>query len=414
MIRIMCLFLYLFVPAFASADVFKLNDAGISQQLKTAVDQDSKGAYFSRSLDENITSAVGKFNFEKGELTPALSQKFNFMNNSDYQINYPFKMRGGSVGELISSVENSPLMQYQYTSPAAVDLLKYYTTIAYLRLGIFYQQAWDLEKEFGGPLGAFHRQAIYDCLKESKATSDLSQEMVNCSQKQYFEPLFRHEGANDSLDILQKVFNRLSLRQGETIDKIKAIVPQWVLHRNGYDLNGPFKRIGHIFADYRKYFLERMGNILANYKQDQTIGEDDLSEFSLPTVVLTEQHIRDLAMMEDDRQQLLMAQWASNWAKAKTIEQYELALEWFQRAQIHPLIKGGFKMVVEQDKEFIVNELDSFKHQVDSYAQYAGFMHSLLDASESERLKIIAQEDRKQKQDEVKQNMLWTGQAYGQ
>ena len=121
------------------------------------------------------------------------------------------------------------------------------------------------------------------------------------------------------------------------------------------------------------------------------VGGDDLIKLSLPSGPLTEQSVRDLAMMANDQRQILLGRWASNWARAKTAQRYELVLEWFERIRLHPLVKKGFKAIIGQDKEFVLNELGSFKRQMASYARYAGFMRFLLDEAETERLDSIAE-----------------------
>src|SRR5262245_35773155 len=100
--------LIILVCPLAHADIFKIDD----QEPEIT--------------DEHIVSDAPSFKgYQDVALGSTLGQKFQLTSNLNKYIDEPFQ----NPGPLITSVKSSGLMGYQYSDPAAVDLLKFYTTI---------------------------------------------------------------------------------------------------------------------------------------------------------------------------------------------------------------------------------------------------------------------------------------------
>jgi len=379
---------FIFCFSSARADIFQENkDAFGKDDWQKAAAKDSHGLYYRNGLDNQLTSALNPSSpFEYGDQNipvPFLSA-FNFKDNLFNQIQTPF-FTPGETGELMEYVKESPLMLWQYGSPAAADLFKHYQIAGSLRLDTFYRQMEDIQRRMGGDLGVLLDQARMDCLEhpelDGRGNPDLVKTMLFCSDR---KPIFNGPSAG----ILDKVFGRLHVR-GEKKDMITAIIPEWVITPDGYRMNGPVQRIGNVFGDHRDGILEKLHALMEQYRRRQNVDPDDLREMSLPGLPLTEQSLRDWLTLETSQADLVLGKIASYLAYFKTMEQYDTALEFLNRALIHPYIKEGYKMIARQALEFIVREKNSLASYREGLGSYATVLSAVADVSEKRRLEIV-------------------------
>jgi len=121
----------------------------------------------------------------------------------------------------------------------------------------------------------------------------------------------------------------------------------------------------------------------------QSIDSGDLQEMSLPGLPLTEQILRDWLTLDAPQTDLVLGKIASQLAYLKTMEQYDTALEFLNRALIHPSIKEAYKMIARQALEFIVREKNSLESYRGYLGGYATVLSAVADVSEKRRLEII-------------------------
>ncbi len=381
--RYLCV-IFVFCFASARADIFQDNkDAFGRDDWQKATAKDSHGLYYRNGLDGQLTSALSPFGYHDHIPVPLLSA-FNFKDNLFNQIQTPLFNRP-ETQILMQSVLRSPLMLFEYSSPAGADLFKHYQIAGNLRLDTFYRQIEDIQRRMGGDLGVLLDQARMDCLQHPKLDGrgkpDLVKTMLFCSQG---NRVFNGSSAG----ILNQVFSRLHVR-GEQKDMITAIIPEWTITSDGYRMGGSAKRIGDVFSGVRDGFLEKLRGLVEQYRRRQTVDPDDLREMSLPGLPLTEQSLRDWLTLEASQTDLVLGKIASQLAYIKTMEQYDTALEFLNRALIHPSIKQGYKMIAWQALEFITREKDSlasYRKGLDGYAMALG---SAADVSEKRRLEIV-------------------------
>ncbi|MBI3314624.1 MAG: hypothetical protein HYZ86_01605, partial [Candidatus Omnitrophica bacterium] len=314
---------------------------------------------------------------------PLLSA-FNFKDNLFNQIWTPLFDRV-ETEILMRRVIYSPLMLWQYSSPAGADLFKHYQIAGNLRLDRFYRQMEDVQRRMGGDLGILSDQARMECLEDPKLDDrgkpDLIKTMLFCSQGRLVFDV-------SSADIMGQVLGRLHVR-GERKRMITAIIPKWVITPNGYEMNGPARRIGHVFGGHRDGILKELHALMEQYRRRQSVDPDDLRELSLPGLPLTEQSLRDWLALEAPQADLVLGKIASSLAYFKTMEQYDTALEFLNRALIHPSIKEGSKMIARQALEFIVREKNSLESYRGRLGNYAAVLGSVADVSEKRRLEIV-------------------------
>jgi hypothetical protein len=275
-------------------------------------------------------------------------------------------------------------MLFEYSSPAGADLFKHYQIAGNLRLDMFYRQIEDMQRRMGGDLGVLSDQARMDCLQRPKLDSsgkpDLVKTMLFCSRGNL---VFN----GSSTGILDKVFSRLHVR-GEQKDMITAIMPGWTIASDGYRMSGPAKRIGDVFSGVRNGFLEKLRGLVEQYRRRQSVDPGDLQEMSLPGLPLTEQSLRDWLTLEAPQTDLVLGKIASQLAYLKTMEQYDTALEFLNRALIHPSIKEGYKMIARQALEFITREKNSLASYREYLGGYATVLSAVADVAEKRRLEI--------------------------
>ncbi|MDO8675402.1 MAG: hypothetical protein Q7K71_04725 [Candidatus Omnitrophota bacterium] len=376
-----------FILCFSSAraDIFEDNkDAFGRDDWKKAAAKDSYGLYYRNGFDDQSTSALSSFEYGDQNVPDPPLSAFDFKDDLFNQIWTPLFDRI-ETEILMQRMIHSPLMLWQYSSPAGADLFKHYQIAGNLRLDRFYRQMEDIQRRTGGDLGVLSDQARMECLEDPKLDDrgkpDLVKTMLFCSQgRLVFDASFA--------DIMGQVLGRLHVR-GERKDMITAIMPKWVITPNGYEMNGPVQRIGNVFSDYRDGILEKLYGLMEQYRRRQSVDPDDLRELSLPGLPLTDQSLRDWLTLEASQADLVLGKIASQLARVKTMEQYDMALEFLNRALIHPSIREGHKMITRQALEFIVREKNSLASYRAGLGGYATVLGSVADVAEKRRLEII-------------------------
>jgi hypothetical protein len=301
-----------------------------------------------------------------------------------------------NMNTLINSVNRSPLMLFQYSSPAAADVFKHYHTIAHLKLAMHYSDLKDLEKGQQADLDYLRDQAEIECIKEKLSRGsfegDLIDLMVNCRDiKLNKSGVFAHlnySHGQRTINIFEKVFNRLNFR-GEEKKAILEILPKWEINPDGYHMQGPSKRIGQVLSENHQKFMDQLEDVLKEYRQEKTVSADSLIDFSMPGISFTEQYIRDLLAIDENERLILINHLAAQLAFVKTIRDYDLAIEWSRRALTHPSIEEAYKNVVRKGVIFLKQEEVSLKLNRQQLNQHDSVTKSLLGVASTEKLNSI-------------------------
>ena len=389
MIRRHLWLVFIFCFSSARADVFQDNkDAFGRDDWQKAAAQDSRGLYYRDGFGDQMISV---FDSPHDDWNSQIISRFNFKDNLFNQIKTPF-FTPRQTNQLMEYVKKSPLMLWQYSSPAAADLFKHYQIAGSLRLEMFDRQMQDIQRRMGGDLSIFWDQARMDCLEHPKLDGrgkpDLVKTMLFCSNRKSIFAGLHFDTGQTSIGVLERILNRLHV-QGERRDMILSIVPRWNISPNGYKITDPAKRIGSVFSKNRDGSLEKLRGLMEQYRTRQNVDPDDLWELSLPGLPLTEQSLRDWLTLETSQADLVLGKIASSLAYVKTMEQYDTALEFLNRALIYPSVEEGYKMIARQALEFITREKNSLASYREGLGSYATVLSAVADVSEKRRLEII-------------------------
>ena len=346
---------------------------------------------FQNDKDGQVTSGSGHFKYPDQNVPPHPASRFNFKDNLFNQIQTPF-FTPAETRTLMRGVTRSPLMLFQYSSPAGADLFKHYQIAGHLKLDMFYRQLEDIQDRAGGDLGALLDQARMECLKKIKfdgrGKPDLVKTMLACSEHKTAFADLRLNGSRASGRVLERVFNILRLNAQQK-DGILAIVPRWELTPGGYKMDGPSKRIGRVFGENRDAFLEKLRGLIEQYRARKSVGPDDLREISYPGIPLTEQSLRDWLALKPNEGGLVLDKFAAQLAYVKTVGQYDRAAEVLNRVLMYPAIGEGYKMAARQALGFVTREKGSLMSYRGDMGRYAVVLGSASDASEQRRLEIL-------------------------
>ncbi len=372
------------------ADIFKINDENPAP-LRQAADSDSRGQYYRHALDDDLTSSFsGPFEFRSVKVKKKASRQVDLQASIPRQISSMFKTT--DLNALMGQVQASPLMLWQYSSPAAVDLLKHYHTIAHFKLAMMYTDLKDLEKGLAVDLDFLRDQAEMDCIKEKLTRGNFELDAVDLmhSCRNSDRPVFADLNFA-GFEVFERVVNRFNLR-GKAKEDMLQILPKWQLGTDQYDIFGPSKRIGQVFAELRKEFLQHLSDLVQEYRHSKTSSEEAREDFALPGIPFTEQNVRDLSAMPQEQQWMLMGQLASQRAYLKTTEVYDTAIEWLRRTLHQPTLEEAYKNVVRKGVAFLEEERSSLEEQRRRARATAGSRHAMHDAIQAEKMHTVLEQ----------------------
>ncbi len=372
MIRYLCLVLMVLCSSPLHADIFKPDE---------------------RSLTSIFTSP---YNFNYETVQRKVSRRLDTDKGIAHQVKTMFSKY--NVDELMRSVQSSRMMFWQYSSPAAADLFKHYHTIAYLRSGIFHDDLMGLEKGLQVDMDHLRDQSEMGCIQDKLAggsfEGDMVDLMISCRDvKLNNSGVFAHlnyPNGSKVINVFEKVLNRQGVR-GEKRQAMLDILPKWEINPDGYEIQGPIKRIGLVLSENRKELAEKMDEVLKEYMQEKMVSNEALTTLSLPEIPFTEQDVRDLLMLDPKERQQLEIGLVESLAVSRTRDQYNVAIEWLRRASTHPSLEEAYKNIVRQGMDFLEHEKFSLADKKDELGQHIVSTGHLLDSSERERLKIVGE-----------------------
>ena len=359
---------------------------------------------------QELTSAIaGPYHFRDENVQSKVSRRIDLDKSVEHEIRNT--LRGYNSDTLRKMVNGSPMMVLQYGSPAHADLLKHFHTIAYLKLGMMYTDLRDLEKSSGGDLDILKDESEIECMKDKIGKGEFKTDFIGLmnSCRQGGAGVFAGLNYPDSrkeVNVFEKVLDHFNIR-GEAKQALLEILPRWKISPKGYAIDGPVKRIGGLLADQRKEITEALNNMLKEYQREKTLTESDLQFFSMPGHIFKEQNVRDLLMLDDQDRQEASSNLIEQMALAKTIDQYDRAIEYLSRSLIHPSMEEGYKQIVRQGIGFLEYEKISLEDKRGQLNQYATAIRSLLDRSEAEKLNMIAEGEAAKKRKDFRENFAW-------
>ena len=120
---------------------------------------------------------------------------------------------------------------------------------------------------------------------------------------------------------------------------------------------------------------------------------DSLNSLSLPNNPVTEEQIRNIALMPRAKQYIAVSKIASDIAFFKTISKYRQAMDDLLEAMRAPGLDDVQRGVLERDYNYLKEKLERFKEERQIYKDYNESMAGILSESEKEKLNAIINND---------------------
>lgn len=368
-----------------SADIFKHDDTP-QPEFDRAVNTDSWGEYYHLGLDAHVTSMFkGPYNYGTDTLKRRLSRQSDL--NASVHRQVPKVLSGMDINAAMRQINTSPLILWQYSSPAAADLFKHFHTAAQMKLNMYYEDLLAMERNVQGDLDYVRDQSELECVREKMARrqfeGDIVDLLISCRDMGSSPgAVFSHLNyTTGSFKLYERLFNRLHFRSRS--DEILDIVPQWTINPDGYELKGPEKRIGDVLSELRAENLEVLVNSVRAYALSKTVDAGDLAKLSMPGVPFHEQAVRNLAALNESTRYLIMGHIAGRLAYEQTVERYDVGLEWLGRILTHPMVEESYKRLVRMGMDYLQGEKRTLGDKYAGLAEYAEVMRLLMRTSQA-------------------------------
>ena len=125
----------------------------------------------------------------------------------------------------------------------------------------------------------------------------------------------------------------------------------------------------------------------------KTVSTDSLKDLSLHNNPVTEEQIRDIALMPKAKQYIAVSKLSSDIAYFKTISQCRQAMDDLLEAMRAPGLDDVQRGVLEKDYNYLKEKLERFKEERQINKDYNEAMSGILSESEKEKLSTIMNDD---------------------
>ncbi len=396
----MILIILLFIPALCSADIFSKADNHTA--LDQALVKDVRNNYYRGSYDYNAYAQAGEpYDLNKESISLG-SSRYSF---HDSLKNFLYKQEFNSID--INAIMNqlslpsSRLLFWQYSSPAVADLYKHMEGLGYMKLAMRYHQFEDMEEQVADPLMKLRKQSIIDCMR--KRTNLLQRTDIESSFNECFDDLdtkgiLPFENLKDpsdgsfniqgKVDVTEKVLDRVN-KDNFDIAVIKQIIPRVSVNQDSVFIQGAQKKDRQLISEYRAEYVDTLNGIVNEYLRSKRVEGRDLKNLSVFGVPLTEGQVKNIAILPQNDQHLVISKIASNLAYLKAIDQYGLAAELLERVMMHPAIEPGYKTFLQSSIDYVNKEIVTLKEERERLSQYADTMRSIVYEADQIRDKTI-------------------------
>ena len=123
------------------------------------------------------------------------------------------------------------------------------------------------------------------------------------------------------------------------------------------------------------------------------MSTDSLNSLSLASNPVTEEQVRDIALMPKAKQYIAISKLASGIAYFKTISKYRQAMDDLLEAMRAPGLDDVQRGVLERDYNYLKEKLERFKEERQAYKDYNETVSGILSESEKEKLNAIINND---------------------
>ncbi len=297
-----------------------------------------------------------------------------------------------------SAIAAAPMLLLEYASPTLADIVKHFNATTNMRLGLRYAQCEDIEKAAGEYMDKLRKKSESECIKEKVARGiDIDRAMRECKEgNDPFAFLKDAKGAplfqGGKIDILSDVFKKINIPE-ERKEFAKAIVGETTVTSTQIESNKGAKSLYSVNEEFRSENFGKLVSLLDEYLKSKTISEERLKELSLPNNPLTEEQIRNIALMPKAKQYIALAKIASDLAYFKTLDKCQQAREDLLEAMRQPGIDDVQREVLQRDYNYLKERLGRFQEERQLYRNYNEAVAGVLSEAEKEKLRMLINED---------------------
>jgi len=394
---IVFLVLLLALKDISYADIFSKEDS-IPYTIDSAISEDRSGFYYRGGIDYRPTvppeePQVGYsiLSGSKGCSGFDLASSFNSAFSEQILADY---LKGISS----EAIAAAPMLLLEYVSPTLADIVKHFNAMTNMRLGLRYAQCEDIEKASGEYMDKLRKKSESECVKEKVAKGlDIDSALKICKEgKDPFAFLKNSEGIplaqGGKIDVLSDIFKKINI-PGERKDFAKSVVGETTITASQVENNKGEKSIYKVNEELRTYTSDKLFSLVNEYANSKVISGDSLKELSLANNPVTEEQIRNIALMPKAKQYIAISKIASDIAFFKTISQYRQAMDDLLEAMRAPGLDDVQRGVLERDYNYLKEKLERFKEERQIYKDYNEAMSGILSESEKEKLNTIMNDD---------------------
>ena len=380
------------------ADIFAKNNTTSAYTINDAVSEDRSGFYYRGGLDYNppVTPeepAVGYsiISGSKGcsgfDLASSFTSTFSAQVLTDYLKNISS-----------SAMAAAPMLLLEYASPTLADIIKHFNAMTNMRLGLRYAQCEDIERAAGEYIDKLRKKSESECIKEKVAEGlDIDSALKACKEgNDPFSFLKDADGIplihGGKIDVLANIFKMINI-PGDRKDSVKELVGETTITSSQIENNKGEKSINKINDDFRSDTQDKISSLVTEYIASKTISTDSLNNLSLSNNPVTEEQIKDIALMSKAKQYIAISKLAAGIAYFKTISKYRQAMDDLLEAMRAPGLDDVQRGVLERDYNYLKEKLERFKEERQAYKDYNETVSGILSESEKEKLNAIINND---------------------
>ena len=380
------------------ADIFSKDDTTSPYTIDSAISEDRSGFYYRGGLDyrPNVPPDEPQVGYSilsgsKGCSGFDLASSFNSVLSEQIMADY---LKGISS----SAMAAAPMLLLEYVSPTLADIIKHFNAMTNMRLGLRYAQCEDIEKAAGEYMDKLRKKSESECVKEKVSTGlDIDSALKACKEgKDPFAFLKNAEGIplaqGGKIDVLSDIFKKINI-PNDRKDFVKSVVGETTITSSQIENNKGEKSIYKVNDDFRSETSDKFLSLLDEYLNSKTVSGDSLKDLSLHNNPVTEEQIRDIALMPKAKQYIAVSKISSDIAYFKTISQYRQAMDDLLEAMRAPGLDDVQRGVLERDYNYLKEKLERFKEEKQIYKDYNESVAGILSESEKEKLNTIINDD---------------------
>ena len=392
--------LLIFILAAANmgyADIFTKDNTN-PYTIDSAISEDRSGFYYRGGIDYRPTVPIDDprvgysiLSGSKGCSGFDLASSFNSAFSEQMLADY---LKGVSS----SAIAAAPMLLLEYVSPTLADLVKHFNAMTNMRLGLRYAQCEDIEKASGEYMDKLRKKSESECIKEKVAAGlDIDSALKACKEgKDPFAFLKNAEGIplaqGGKIDVLSDIFKRINIPQ-ERKELIESVVGKTTITSSQIENNKGEKSIYKVNEELREETSDKLFSLVNDYLNSKNISGDSLQDLSLPNNPVTEEQIKNIALMPKAKQYIAVSRIASDISFFKTIAKYRQAMDDLLEAMRTPGLDDVQRGVLERDYNYLKEKLERFKEEKQIYKDYNETIIGILSESEKEKLNIIINDD---------------------